>query len=432
MKLLHLMPALKPGGPVQALKALMGHLSSTDHVVLSLEAQVRGSDLIAFMQAGAKVLRAPSQDTLYQSVSEADVVLVHAYNHPSLIRALAGPLPLAKWITWYKVSGRSLPQAVFPDRLDSGVSCVFTALSETARKGGWPVIPSMVQPEFIGLKRQAHSGIVVDYIGSTNIAKLHRGAIRFLDAVRHSDMRVRLHGGHLDPEMDADLKRASQPERFEIGGYATNVPALLASSDIFITPMAPESYASSDLALQEAMHAGLVPVVLGNAGPADMVTNGIDGRVTEDGVAFTAAIQELCDDYDARHRLGQAARATARDRFDPNKNAARLEAIIKARFEEPASGYGYVADHELTPAALYLISQGWEEEAAKSALLDGDRKALRDFAASLGTVAAKVEGGLIQWRNACPDDRNLRWLSAIWHEAVGADDIAKAEFAGLH
>ncbi|MEM1286673.1 MAG: glycosyltransferase family 4 protein [Pseudomonadota bacterium] len=431
MKILHLMPAMNPGGAVQGPRSLIRLLSSAHHTVFVFEPKMRGIDLVAFMQEGAKVLRSPGAETLHAEITAADVVLVHGFNHPALIQALAGPLPDARWVVWFQVIGRSMPQLVFPERLDPGVVSVFMAEPKTAGEGDWPVIPGMVRPEFVHLERQPHEGVVVDYIGSMNIAKLHPGAIRFLDAVHHPGLKIRIHGGPLNQEMRADLNRATRPECFDIGGFANDVPALLATSDIFISPMAPDSYASSDLALQEAMHAGLVPVVLGEGGPAAMITDRIDGRVTTTGDDFTAAIQVLCDDEDARNRMGTAAKKTALDRFDPVKNADRMAQILDARALAPKSPYGYTVRKDLSPAALYLISQGWEEDVAVAALANDRRQDLERFAASLGHVAATVEGGLIQWRNACPDDANLRWMSGVWHEATGAHAIAHAEFASV-
>ena len=162
-----------------------------------------------------------------------------------------------------------------------------------------------------------------------------------------------------------------------------------------------------------------------------MVTDDVDGRVTTTGSDFTAAVQQLCIDEAYRRRLAAGARATARKRFDPVTNANRLWALIEARASAPRGPFGYCTIDDLSPAALYLMSQGWAEADARTATSGVGSARLRSFIRGLSPVAAQVEGGLVQWRNAFPQDVLLRWMSALWHEASGADNIARAEFAGL-
>ncbi|MEM1111628.1 MAG: glycosyltransferase [Pseudomonadota bacterium] len=432
MKLLHMLPALKPGGPVQALQVLMARSEEFEHTVVSLDAAVRGQDLLALRRQGAKLLRAPEQTQLAEAVAASDVVLVHFYNHPLLIRALGGELPPARWMVWYKVLGRSAPQFFYPRRLGQGVKCLFTAANEAASPED--VIPSMVREAFVGLQREAHEGLVIDYIGSTNMAKLHPQAIEYLAQLRHPQMKIRIHGGPLDACMQHQLAQASNQSSFELGGYSTDVADLLATSDIFVTPMAPGSYASSDIALQEAMHAGLAVAVLGNSGPADMISNGKDGLVSSSGDGFVQAVQSLCDNKALRQRLGDGARASARRRFDPAVNAARMREAIGQRGAQARCHFGFSQAADLPASSLYLMSQGWTEAQAGDAQAcwqQGERQALADYATSLSEVAARVEGGLIQWRNAFPEDNVLRWLSASWHASAGDESTARAELAGL-
>jgi|GEM_PF-4629498 len=432
MKLVHLVPALKAGGAIQALRGLMNRLDDMQHTVLALDGAVRGDVLVSLLRTGARVLRAPDHVQVRDAVDAADVVLVHYYNHPLLLRLLAAGLTQARWVVWYQVLGRGLPQVFYPDRLDEGVWCVFTAAPQKTWGRPGPVIPGMVDSAFFDLARVPHAGLVIDYIGSANVAKLHPGSIRFLSPLQGEGLRIRFHGGPLGDAMREDLARAANARCFEIGGFAQDVPGLLATSDIFITPMAPESYASSDLSLQEAMHAGLPSVVLGENGPADMITHGHDGLVVQTGAAFTAALQRLCDDAALRHRLGQAARATAVSRFDPVRNAARMRDVLAARAKTPRSDFGFASKPDLKPAVVYLMSQGWVEAGAVAAVSGwsaGRRSDLERFAIGLSKVGAQVEGGLIHWRNTFPDDVVLRWMTGVWMHAAGDNETAKAEFA---
>jgi glycogen synthase len=85
------------------------------------------------------------------------------------------------------------------------------------------------------------------------------------------------------------------------------------------------------LVVAEGMVRGL-PVITSNiGGPAEIVTHGVDGLLTEPGdvQAVAASILQLADDANLRARLAQAARATVQERFMIEKNAQRAEAHLQ-------------------------------------------------------------------------------------------------------
>ncbi|HLI07674.1 MAG TPA: glycosyltransferase [Ktedonobacteraceae bacterium] len=85
------------------------------------------------------------------------------------------------------------------------------------------------------------------------------------------------------------------------------------------------------LVIAEGMARGL-PVITSNiGGPAEIVTHGVDGLLTEPGdvQAVAASIVQLADNPGLRARLAQAARATVQERFMIEKNAQRVEAHLQ-------------------------------------------------------------------------------------------------------
>ena len=85
------------------------------------------------------------------------------------------------------------------------------------------------------------------------------------------------------------------------------------------------------LVVAEGMARGL-PVITSNlGGPAEIVTHGVDGLLTEPGdvQAVAAAIAQLADNAALRARLAHAARATVQERFMIEKNARRVEAHLQ-------------------------------------------------------------------------------------------------------
>jgi glycogen synthase len=81
------------------------------------------------------------------------------------------------------------------------------------------------------------------------------------------------------------------------------------------------------LVLAEAMARGLPVITTNIGGPAEIVTDGVDGLLTEPGDdrALASAIVRLLDDVDERTRLSQAARLTVQERFQVDRNTKRVE-----------------------------------------------------------------------------------------------------------
>jgi glycosyltransferase involved in cell wall biosynthesis len=74
-------------------------------------------------------------------------------------------------------------------------------------------------------------------------------------------------------------------------------------------------------------------------GPREVIRDGHDGLLVADGDvgALSAAIEALVADEALRHRLGAAARETAR-RWSPDAAAARWEELLAATSQTPPGG----------------------------------------------------------------------------------------------
>jgi glycogen(starch) synthase len=90
------------------------------------------------------------------------------------------------------------------------------------------------------------------------------------------------------------------------------------------------------LVVAEAMARGL-PVIASNVGgPAEIVTDGVDGLLIKPGDEreLARAIRQLLEHPDQRARLGQAARATVQERFTIQENARRVEGHLQRAIQQ--------------------------------------------------------------------------------------------------
>lgn len=116
--------------------------------------------------------------------------------------------------------------------------------------------------------------------------------------------------------------------RVQLLGRRSDVPALLASADVFVLP---SRYEGTSLALLEAMGAGKAVVATAIGGTDELVRDGIDGLLVppDDADALAAAIGRLLDDPQLRARLGASAAARVAADFSATAAAERVVAVYR-------------------------------------------------------------------------------------------------------
>ena len=109
-------------------------------------------------------------------------------------------------------------------------------------------------------------------------------------------------------------------------GHRRDLPDILASLDVFVLP---SLWEGMPLTVLEAMRAGAAVVASDADGTAEVVRDGVTGRLVPkgDAVALTAAIRDLLDDDDTRRHLAAAGAAHVTGRFDATTLARRTEAM---------------------------------------------------------------------------------------------------------
>jgi glycosyltransferase involved in cell wall biosynthesis len=125
---------------------------------------------------------------------------------------------------------------------------------------------------------------------------------------------------------------APEPGLYVYNDIAPNDPRLVKlyhQADIFALPTFGDCL---PMVLSEAGAAGLPVVSTRVAGIPEIVADGESGFLVppHDGQALTEALARLVDDADLRLRMGRRAVAIIAERFDAEKNADRLLALIKA------------------------------------------------------------------------------------------------------
>jgi glycosyltransferase involved in cell wall biosynthesis len=147
-------------------------------------------------------------------------------------------------------------------------------------------------------------------------------------AAKEPDWQLRIYGGgDAHAQLETLIDDLGLTGRARLMGPRTPIEAEFARASLVVSASDAESFG---MTLVEAMRCG-VPVISTDCplGPAEIVTDGVDGRLVPvgDAPALADAMLDLIADDDLRHRMAEAALDSAR-RYDPAPIAARYDRLF--------------------------------------------------------------------------------------------------------
>jgi N-acetyl-alpha-D-glucosaminyl L-malate synthase BshA len=135
---------------------------------------------------------------------------------------------------------------------------------------------------------------------------------------------------------DGPDRGAAEPLAHELGltgsirflGKRNDVQSLLREADVLLMPSEMESFG---LAALEGMASGVVPLGTKVGGVPELITDGVDGFLSEVGEigSMAANAVRLLSDLDECRKFGQAARRSAERRFSTEELIPRYEALYE-------------------------------------------------------------------------------------------------------
>ena len=200
------------------------------------------------------------------------------------------------------------------------------------------VIPNMVRlpPDAEAVPAAPVEEPVIGTVGRF-VAK--KGFLQLIDALallheRGHRLRVRLAGG--GPQHQALRARAAERglgDHIEFLGWITDKRAFFAGLDVFCVPSLHEPFG---IVVLEGFAHGRATIVTDAEGPAQIVRDGVDAIMVprDDPVALADAIARLLDDPELRHRLGQSALASVRERYELDVVAAQISHTLQRLMDE--------------------------------------------------------------------------------------------------
>jgi glycosyltransferase involved in cell wall biosynthesis len=177
------------------------------------------------------------------------------------------------------------------------------------------------------------------------VAKLmeQKGHADFLDALpavrsAHPDVQVAFLGeGHLEPSLRARVDAEGHGSVIRFLGSRSDVPEVLAASDLFVLPSLWEGL---PMALLEGMATGLPVVATEVSGTRDVVEHERSGLLVKPGTPaeLAAAIGRVLGDRGLAASLGAAARRRVEDRYSARTQASRHAELYRRLIERRSRG----------------------------------------------------------------------------------------------
>jgi glycosyltransferase involved in cell wall biosynthesis len=315
-------------------------------------------------------LLSPSVLPACQSAHVPVVVTIHNYRHvcPSgdlfrsgqICRDCVGRVPVPSVIHGcYRGSSlATLPLAVAnvtQRRVWRTVPSAYIFISASERDElrslKWPDSRCFVKPNLVPPPAQTDKALeaLVVYVGRVNESKGLRLLMRAWDMFErsgpHPSLRLAIAGsGPLEGEVNT---WASGKRSVDVLGLLSREQCAKVLSRARAAIIPSEWLETFGLVVVEAMAAGVAPVATAHGSFPELITDGVDGVLFPPGdpAALAGVLERVAQCPDVFAELGKTARQSYEQRFDPEWNLEKLEAIYRFAIQHPSwLGPGDVVD----------------------------------------------------------------------------------------
>lgn len=254
-----------------------------------------------------------------------------------------------------------------------------------------------------GTRPIPQAGFNVGYVGTVDFEKMHPDFVPMSAAVDAPGVRFDVYGaGRAAARLANQAEELGVADRFGFHGWADDVRSVFARLDVLGYPLREDNYSAAELVLQEAMYAGVPPVVLPYGGAPHLIEHGENGLIAADEDDYPRCIEALHRSPELRGRLAAGAREHARRAWAPDVVAARWREIYRSLMARPKTGCRAPLFGGLSGAPLFARTLG-----DRAAELLGSDEAIATASPALLSVDT---GGILHYRRRYPEDPDLqRW-----------------------
>ena len=465
IKILHIIHGLYQGGSGRALIAIAKYSAkegSFKHRIISL-APASPDAIQMAEELGMSVINAADKDIILSAIENADIVHYHFWNNPGNYEFFQLELPPMRLLMWFHVAGDRAPQIITKELIDYSdfaLACspytyehqAFQSLAEGVRLNKTGMVYGATDFDRLsGVSPKPHETFNVGYIGDVNLLKIHPNYVAMSTAINVPNVKLILCGGGPIGYFQQQAMQLGGADRFEFRGFVEDIKSVLEIFDVYGYPLREDTYAASELNLQEAMYAGVPPVVLPYGGVKRLVINNYTGLIAGSELEYTQAVEYLYHHPEERARLGRNAREYAQQIFGAENAAKELNPIYEKLMNSPKQTreWGIPRSSSLLdePILLEDVLGKLEQFATAKLFVRALGNTSPEFSISLNSedvqelfkaeekianssiLLSMGEGGILQYRNYYKNDGYLGLWSGLVLQQQGRNEHAVSEFA---
>lgn len=288
------------------------------------------------------------------AASSSDVTILNWWNHPLTIRFLLDVRQArCRMIIWSHINGCYYPllPAAF---LNLFSHILFTSpvsyenkqwsgveLEQITRRSSIVYGMGDFKPREAAQKTDyaIRSGqFTVGYVGTISYEKMNRDFIGYCVAAAQAVPNIHYKMiGQPEPIFLNEATQGCLGDHFSFAGYLEEPGKSYLTFDILGYLLRPESYATTENVLLEAMSHGLPIIALNNPVERYIIQDGINGFLVSNREEYAGKVFELYQSEDKRRQIGRQAREYVINQYDPNANFLRFRQAVESAMEIPCS-----------------------------------------------------------------------------------------------
>ncbi len=312
-------------------------LGEVRHSLCMLDLKHSDPQAIEFaLNEGMEIPAVTNREQLFNFLQSADIVQVNWWQHPDMDDFFRSNLPPMRLLGWFHCASDRAPQ-LLTDELVSicdltlgGSSYTYFAPAiwrlspeERLRKTDY-VVGGADFSRLPDLSPIPHEGYRIGYIGTVNPVKMYRRFVPLHLGLDIPEAKVVVCGGDRHLILQEEAESLGLSYLFDFKGYVEDINPILRQLDVYGYPLCDDTYAASELNLQEAMYAGLPAVVFPHGGLKTLVVNEFNGLVVHSEIEYREALRYLYHHPEERKRMGQNAALFARQMFGAENHAPKM------------------------------------------------------------------------------------------------------------
>lgn len=448
MNIVNVIPRLKGGGAARSTLDLARELVARYNVKASILSLGEADANVAqeAHDAGLEILAREDLETVTRALRAADIVHAAFWNTPEMYAWLRSALPPMRLLFTFYIHGEHPAQLITAPLFEFADTVIVTAartlqlavfqqnaLARRARSYRIPASTQMRAAQPISVRPRAAR---VGYVGTVDFVKMNSRYVELCAAVHNAEIVFPIAGGGDGfKTLRHQANERGIASRFEWLGYQDDPYPVLASLDVFGYPLCHDTYATTDLILQEAMWLGVPPVILPYGGLSDLIQHNTTGLIVSES-EYAQALEELARDETLRARLSANARQYAREHFGADKHAPALYAVYETAMQVEKRERVWRSewcDARWAGASALIEAFGDAAHTLRVSLVSNDlteiRAAEQEIARATPAQTSVGGGGILDYRRAYPNDAYLRLWAGLVFAQQNRFAFAAAEFA---